>query len=49
MYWLKLAANQGHVMAIQSLIHIYQQGLDGNAVDAAQAKVWQDKLNGIKR
>ncbi|BBP00076.1 tetratricopeptide repeat protein [Sulfuriferula nivalis] len=49
MYWLKLAANQGHVMAIQSLIHIYQQGLDGNAVDAAQAQVWQDKLNSLKK
>lgn len=49
MYWLKLAANQGHVMAIQSLIHIYQQGLDGNAADSTQAKFWQDKLNGVKR
>jgi TPR repeat protein len=46
---LKLAANQGHVMAIQSLIHIYQQGLDGNAVDTTQAKTWQDKLNSLKR
>ena len=49
MYWLKLSANQGHVMAIKSLIHIYMMGLDGNAMDAAQAQYWQDKLGGLQK
>ncbi|MFA5169979.1 MAG: tetratricopeptide repeat protein [Sulfuriferula sp.] len=49
MYWLKLAANQGHIMAIKSLIHIYTLGLDGNAVDPAQTKYWQDRLQGVKK
>jgi hypothetical protein len=49
MYWLKLSANQGHVMAIKSLIHIYMMGLDGNVMDAKQAQYWQDKLDGMQK
>ncbi|MDR3390420.1 MAG: tetratricopeptide repeat protein [Sulfuriferula sp.] len=48
MYWFKQAANQGHVMAIKSLIHIYQQGLDGNAVSLVQAQYWQNRLDNRK-
>ena len=45
MYWFKQAANQGHVKAIKSLIHIYQLGLDDNAVSLVQAQYWQNKLD----
>lgn len=45
MYWFKLSATQGNVMAIKSLIHIYQNGLDGNPVSLVQAKYWQNKLD----
>ena len=44
MYWFKEAANQGHPKAIKSLVHIYQLGLDGNAVSLVQAQFWQNKL-----
>ena len=44
LYWFQQAANQGHVMAIKSLIHIYQQGLDGAAVSLQQAQYWQNRL-----
>lgn len=45
MYWFKQAANQGHVKAIKSLVHIYQQGLDDNPVSMVQAQYWQNKLD----
>lgn len=45
MYWFKQAANQGHVKAIKSLVHIYQLGLDDNAVSLVQAQYWQNKLD----
>lgn len=44
LYWFLQAANQGHAMAIKSLIHIYQQGLDGATVSLSQAQYWQNKL-----
>ena len=49
MRWLKLAASQGHVMAIKSLIHIYLLGLDGNVMDPVLAEHWQNKLRGVTK
>ncbi|BCB26873.1 hypothetical protein SKTS_17590 [Sulfurimicrobium lacus] len=43
LYWFHKAAEKGDRMAMKSLAHIYEKGLDGVAVDAKTAKYWADK------
>jgi hypothetical protein len=41
--WFERAAAGGHLMAMKSLVEIYQKGLDGVAADPAKAKYWRQK------
>lgn len=43
LYWFRKAAEKGNAMAMKSLAHIYEKGLDGVAADAKAAKYWADK------
>lgn len=43
LYWFRKAAENGNQMAMNSLAHIYEKGLDGVAADAKTAKYWADK------
>ncbi len=49
LYWFKQAANNGHVMAMKSLAHIYRQGLDGVAADPKTAEYWAGKAKAASR
>lgn len=42
--WFNQAANGGHLMAMKSLAHIYEQGLDGVPPDAKTAEYWRKKV-----
>jgi TPR repeat protein len=41
--WYERAAAGGHLMAMKSLAHIYQKGLDGVPADPAKASYWKQK------
>jgi hypothetical protein len=41
--WFERAANGGHLMAMKSLAHIYEKGLDGVPADTSKANYWQQK------
>ena len=41
--WFKQAAEGGHLMAMKSLAHIYEKGLDGITADPEKARYWQQK------
>jgi len=41
--WFERAASGGHLMAMKSLAHIYEKGLDGVPADPAKASYWQQK------
>lgn len=43
LYWFRKAAEKGNKMAMRSLAHIYEKGLDGVAPDAKAAKNWADR------
>jgi len=43
LHWFNLAANGGHVMAMKSLAHIHEMGLDGVPPDAETAAYWRKK------
>ncbi|MDD5405125.1 MAG: tetratricopeptide repeat protein [Sulfuricella sp.] len=43
LYWFRKAAEKGNKMAMKSLAHIYEKGLDGVTADAKTAKYWADK------
>lgn len=42
LYWFKRAAENGHVMAMKSLSHIYAKGLNGVAVNLKKSVYWSD-------
>lgn len=41
--WFERAAASGHVMAMRSLAHIYETGLDGVPADSQKAFYWRQK------
>lgn len=41
--WFKQAAQGGHLMAMKSLAHIYEKGLDGVQANPELAAYWRDK------
>jgi len=43
LHWFSQAANGGHVMAMKSLAHIHEKGLDGVPPDAKTAEYWRKK------
>ncbi len=43
LYWFKKAADNGHVMAMKSLAHIYAKGLDGVVADPRIAEYWANR------
>jgi len=43
LYWFRKAAANGNVMAMKSLAHIYEKGLDGVAADPKTAALWAEK------
>jgi TPR repeat protein len=43
LHWFNLAASGGHVMAMKSLAHIHENGLDGIPPDAKAAEYWRKK------
>jgi len=43
--WFERAAAGGHVMAMKSLAHIYQKGIDGVPADPSKARYWQQKAS----
>lgn len=43
LHWFKQAANGGHVMAMKSLAHIHENGLDGVPPDVKTAEYWRKK------
>lgn len=49
LYWFKQAANNGHLLAMKSLAHIYRDGLDGVAADQKVAGFWSDKARSAAR
>lgn len=40
LYWFRKAAENGNVMAMKSLAHIYAKGLDGVVADPKTAAFW---------
>jgi TPR repeat protein len=48
LYWFKKAADNGHVMAMKSLAHIYTKGLDGVTPDAKIAEYWTLRAQSTK-
>jgi TPR repeat protein len=43
--WLQRAASSGHVMAMKSLAHIYEKGIDGVPADPGNASYWRQKAS----
>lgn len=43
LYWFRKAADNGHVMAMKSLAHIYAKGLDGVTPDPKAAEYWASR------
>lgn len=43
LYWFRKAAENGNVMAMKSLAHIYEKGLDGVQADPKIAEHWAEK------
>ncbi|MHB8166731.1 MAG: hypothetical protein ACYDDT_08165 [Sulfuricella sp.] len=43
LYWFRKAAENGNVMAMKSLAHIYEKGLDGVHADQKTAEYWAAK------
>ncbi|MHB0985100.1 MAG: tetratricopeptide repeat protein [Sulfuricella sp.] len=43
LYWFRKAAANGNVMAMKSLAHIYEKGLDGVVADPKAAAFWAEK------
>lgn len=45
LYWFNKAAENGNVMAMKSLSHIYEKGLDGVKADPVLARQWADRAD----
>lgn len=43
LYWFKQSAQRGHILAMQNLAHLYQDGVGGIAVDQKTARYWREK------
>jgi hypothetical protein len=43
--WFERAAASGHVMAMRSLAHIYEAGVEGVAADPEKARYWRQKAD----
>lgn len=43
LYWFGKAADNGNIMAMKSLAHIYAKGLDGVQADQAAAQSWAER------
>jgi hypothetical protein len=48
LYWFKMSANAGHLLAIKSLVDIYGKGIPGIKADPELAQYWRDKAAQIK-
>lgn len=49
LYWFRKAAENGQVMAMKSLAHIYAKGLDGAFADPDAAKAWARKAQAAEK
>jgi uncharacterized protein len=47
--WFRLAADNGNVMAMKSLAHIYEKGLDGVQAEPKVAASWAEKARGATK
>ncbi|BAN35831.1 hypothetical protein SCD_n02020 [Sulfuricella denitrificans skB26] len=43
LYWFQKAAKNGNIMAMKSLAHIYEKGIDGVTPDRKTAEYWTEK------
>lgn len=42
--WFRAATERGHMPAMQSLAHIYEQGLIGVPPDPKEAERWRERV-----
>lgn len=49
LYWFNKAAENGNVMAMKSLAHIYKKGLDGTYANPDASKYWAEKAQAAQK